>query len=86
MSRKGSKIVQNTQIKATIPIWIELRQLKTNPILLVPGWTDVNIIIRRNAVIVESNIIYLGTIDSPATDLKKQLLKSCVEHPKYMID
>ena len=41
-----------------------------HPTLLVPGWTGFNITVRRNAVIVESNIAYLDTIDSPATDLK----------------
>ena len=51
-------------------IWIELQKLKTNPTLLVPGWTGFNITVRRNAVIVESNVACLDTIDSPATDLK----------------
>ena len=41
-----------------------------HPTLLVPGWTGFNITVRRNAVIIESNIAYLDTIDSPATDLK----------------
>ena len=41
-----------------------------HPTLLVPIWTGFNITVRRNAVIVESNIAYLDTIDSPATDLK----------------
>ena len=41
-----------------------------HPTLLVPGWTGFNTTVRRNAVIVESNIAYLDTIDSPATALK----------------
>ena len=70
-------IIELRQLKThptrLVPGWtdfdiIELRQLKTHPTLLVPGWADFNI--RRNAVIVESNIAYLDTIDSPATDLK----------------
>ena len=45
------------------------RASETHPTLLVPGWTGFHITV-RNAVIVESNIAYLDTIDSPETDLK----------------
>ena len=51
-------------------VWLEVRKLKTHPLLLVPGWTGFNIKIRDQVIVVESVISYLDTIDSPATDLK----------------
>eukprot|EP00794_Sanderia_malayensis_P002198 gene2198-2503_t len=50
--------------------WIALRSLKSFPTIIVQGWTGFNIAVRNNVVIVESKISYLGTMDSPATDLK----------------
>ena len=51
-------------------VWLEVRNLETHPLLLVPGWTGFNIKIRNNVVVVGSAISYLDTIDSPATDMK----------------
>ena len=51
-------------------VWVEVRKLKTQPLLLVPGWTDFNIKVRDNIVVLESAIGYLDTLDSPATDLE----------------
>ena len=51
-------------------VWIELRKLKTHPLLLVPGWTGFNIKVREGMVVMESEISYLDTLDSPATDLR----------------
>lgn len=48
-------------------VWVEVRKLKTHPLLLVPGWTGFNIKVRDNMVVLESANGYL---DSPATDLK----------------
>ena len=50
--------------------WIEIRKMKTHPLLLIPGWTGFNIIIRQDIVIMESTIGYLDTLDSSATDIK----------------
>ena len=44
--------------------WIEIRKMKTHPLLLIPGWTGFNIIIRQDIVIMESTIGYLDTLDS----------------------
>ena len=49
-------------------VWLEVRKLKTHPLLLVPGWTGFNIKTRDHIVIVESIISYLDTIDAAATD------------------
>ena len=49
---------------------IALRCITTPPILLVPGWTGFNIVLRKNVVVLESKISYLDTLDSPATDIK----------------
>lgn len=51
-------------------VWLEVRKLKTHPLLLVPRWTGFNIKIRDNIVVLQSGISYLDTIDSPATDMK----------------
>ena len=51
-------------------VWIELRKLRTHPLLLVPGWTGFFIKVRDNIVVIQSTIGYLDTLDSPATDLK----------------
>ena len=51
-------------------VWLEVRKLKTHPLLLVPGWTGFNIKTRDHIVIVESVISYLDTIDASATDLR----------------
>ena len=51
-------------------VWLEVRKLKTHPLLLVPGWTGFNIKTRDHIVIVESAISYLDTIDASATDLR----------------
>ena len=51
-------------------LWIELRKLKTHPLLLVPSWTGFFIKIRDKIVVIQSTIGYLDTLDSPATDLK----------------
>ena len=51
-------------------IWIALRCITTPPIVLVPGWTGFNIVLRKNVVVLESKISYLDTLDSPATDIK----------------
>ena len=51
-------------------VWLEIRKLKTYPLLLVPGWTGFNIAVRKTKVVIESAISYLDTIDSPATDLR----------------
>ena len=51
-------------------VWIELRKLRTHPLLLVPGWTGFSIKLRDNIVVIQSTIGYLDTPDSPATDLK----------------
>ena len=50
-------------------IWIEVRELKTHPALLVPEWTGFQITIRKVIVILES-ISYQDILDSPATDQK----------------
>ena len=50
-------------------VWIELRKLRTHPLLLVPGWTGFFIKVRDNIVVIQSTIGYLDTLDSPATDL-----------------
>ena len=48
-----------------------MRNLKTQPALLVPDWTGFQITIRRkDMVILYSIISYLDTLDSPATDQK----------------
>ena len=49
-------------------VWIELRKLRTHPLLLVPGWTGFFIKVRDN-IVVQSTIGYLDTLDSPATEL-----------------
>ena len=41
-----------------------------NPLLLVPGWTGFFIKVRDNIVVIQSTIVYLDTLDSPATNLK----------------
>ena len=51
-------------------VWVEVRRLKTHPLLLVLGWTGFNIKVRDNIVVSESAIDYLDTLHSPATDLK----------------
>lgn len=51
-------------------VWIEVRKLETHPLLLIPGWTGLNIKVCYCVVVVESTIGYLDTTDSPATDLK----------------
>lgn len=51
-------------------VWIEVGKLKTHPTLLVPGWTGFDITVRNEVVVVESLVLYLDTVDSPATDLK----------------
>ena len=51
-------------------VWIELRKLRTHPLLLVPGWTAFFIKVRDNIVVIQSTIGHLDTLDSPATDLK----------------
>ena len=51
-------------------LWIELRKLKTHPLLLVPSWTGFFIKIRDKMVVIQSTIRYLDTLDSPAADLK----------------
>ena len=50
-------------------VWIELRKLRTHPLLLVPDWTGFFIKVRDNIVVIQSTIGYLDTLDSPATDL-----------------
>ena len=52
------------------PVWIELRKLRTHPLLLVPDWTGFFIKVRDNIVVIQSTIGYLDTLDSPATDRK----------------
>ena len=56
--------------KMNFLIWIALRCITMPPILLVPGWTGFNIVLRKNVVVLESKISYLDTLDSPATDIK----------------
>ena len=51
-------------------VWIELRKLRTHPLLLVPGWTGFFIKVCDNIVVIQSTIGYLDTLDSPATVLK----------------
>ena len=51
-------------------VWIQLRKLRTHPLLLVPGWTGFFIKIRDNIVVIQSTIQYLDTLDSPANDLE----------------
>ena len=51
-------------------VWLEVRKLKTHPLLLVPRWTGFSIKTRDHIVIVESVISYLDTIDASATDLR----------------
>ena len=51
-------------------VWLEVRKLKTHPLLLVSRWTGFNIKTRDHIVIVESVISYLDTIDASATDLR----------------
>ena len=51
-------------------VWVDVRKLKTHPLLLVHGWTGFDIKVRDNIVVSESAIGYLDTLDSPATDLK----------------
>ena len=51
-------------------VWIEVTKLETHPLLLIPGWTGLNIKVCYRVVVVESTIGYLDTTDSPATDLK----------------
>ena len=77
--------MHRSKLQSTTAILYSDRASKTKN-TSIPGWTGLNITVRRNAVIVERNTAYLDTIDSPATDLKKQLLKFCVEHPKYVTD
>ena len=68
---KSSKYTEHKyHQKMSYLVWIEVRKLKTHPALLVPGWTGFQITIRKDMVILESLIIYLDTIDSPATDHK----------------
>ena len=60
-------------------VWLEVRKLKTHPLLLVPGWTGFNIKTRDHIVIVESVISYLDITDA-ATDLRtayEVLLRGC---------
>ena len=67
--------------KMNFLIWIALRCITTPPILLVPGWTGFNIVLRKNVVVLESKISYLDTLDSPATDIKTAyeiLCRACV--------
>ncbi|CAB4007602.1 Hypothetical predicted protein [Paramuricea clavata] len=52
-------------------VWIELRKLKTHPLLLVRSWTGFFIKIRDKVAVIQSTMGYLDTLDSPATDLKK---------------
>ena len=52
------------------PLWIELRKLKTHPLLLVPSWTGFFIKISDKIVVIQSTVGYLDTLDSPGTDLK----------------
>ena len=51
-------------------VWVEIRKLKTHPLLLIPGWTGFNITIRKDMVIMEITIAYIDALDSPATDIK----------------
>ena len=51
-------------------LWMELRKLKSHPLLLIPSWTGFFKKIRDNIVVIQSTIGYLDTLDSPATDLK----------------
>ena len=50
-------------------VWIELQQLKTHPLFLVPGWTGFNIKVQEGLIVIENEISYLDTLDSPATDI-----------------
>ena len=63
------KISRRGQFKEYL-VWLEIRKLKTYPLLLIPGWTGFNIAVRNNKVVIESAISYLDTIDSPATDFR----------------
>ena len=51
-------------------VWIQMRKLRTHPLLLVPGWTGFFIKIRDDIVVIQSTVRYLDTLDSPANDLK----------------
>ena len=42
-------------------VWIELRKLRTQPLLLVPGWTGFFVKVRDNIVVIQSTIGYLDT-------------------------
>ena len=43
-------------------VWVEVRKLKTHPLLLVPSWTGFNIKVRDNMVVLESAIGYFGHV------------------------
>ena len=49
---------------------IKMRSLKSSPSLLVSGWTGFNIILRKNVVVIESEITYFDTLDYSATYIK----------------
>ena len=61
-------------------MWIELRKLKTHPLLLVPSWTGFFIKISDKVAVIQSTIGYFDTLDSPATDLKTAYEVLCRGH------
>ena len=48
-------------------VWIQMRKLRTHPLLLVPGWTGLFIKIRDDIVVIQSTVRYLDSLDSQMT-------------------